>query len=151
MGALNHAVRTPVTIPEFARAAIPPKLLAELIEIQTDLLHQGAIILRGEPGRKPRWRLRVRVMCFLGFRIQRSIPIGTDYQVVNAIRGLIEVWRFAARQTEHAAALRRAARRADREMAKITARRAERERTETDRIFRTAQDLVQPGLDTPIS
>ena len=67
---------------------IPPALLEQLTALRPMLERQGVLQLH-----RSVYRVRYRAECDYGYLVQRSLMIGSDLGVVNAVAGLLERWR----------------------------------------------------------
>jgi hypothetical protein len=115
--------------------------MARLAAHEAVLRTSGAVQLRREPGRARSYRLRVRVMdAERGHRRQLSIAVG-DAVAAAAVNAVLQEWRVAhdERQAADAAAVRRAADRAERRWLRSHAQDlgggGRRRRRETGRLF----------------
>jgi hypothetical protein len=112
--------------PDNAQETIPPELRDRLEELRPLLLDQGVVQFHHGPGRK-NYRLRYRELDpYCGFRVHRSLCIGPDPRVAQAVGKLVAGWQEEAAQAGKAAALeaerQRAAERAEKQAAQQKAR-----------------------------
>jgi hypothetical protein len=77
-------------------STIPATLLEKLIQIKPVLETQGTILPH-----KRYFRLRYRAECEYGYVVHRSISLGSDQGVLNAVETLLARWR-ADRQAREA-------------------------------------------------
>ena len=88
---------------EDIESRIPPALLARLVALKPLLETQGILQLH-----RSVYRLRYRAECDYGYLVHRSILIGADVSIVNAVEALLERWR-ADRQARDAEEARKQA------------------------------------------
>jgi hypothetical protein len=113
---------------QVAEANIPNELLDKLLSLKSALVEHGVILKRGEPDRRPSYRLRARASHPDYARTHRAIPIPDD--VVDMVELLLAAWRAPKRAAER--------RRRNTERRLVYARRAIR-RLLTE-LYATSQD-----------
>lgn len=93
------AVETVHTMPDAgATAGIPGLLMGTLTALRPILVRQGAVQLHDGDDRRPSYRVRYRQEdADLGYAVQRSLPLGDDPNVADAVTQLLASWREDAK------------------------------------------------------
>jgi hypothetical protein len=124
------------------KGPIPPNLLSKLETERACLARNGAVQLRADPDRQRSFRLRYRALDVeAGYAKHRSIPLGSDRALAEAVQGLLGYWRArheAGREEER----RKAA------VAAATAREANRLEQHLVKLLLGQDNAVLGGLST---